>query len=81
MIDELKDNYISYNTYQMNKVINVLTIISAVFMPMTLVAAIYGMNFENMPELKWESGYYLALALMLLIGICMLGFFKYKKWI
>lgn len=81
MIDELKDNYISYKTYQMNKVINVLTIISAIFLPMTLVAAIYGMNFQNMPELKWEFGYYISLGLMLLISIVMLGFFKYKKWI
>ncbi len=80
MIDELKDNYISYNTYQMNKVINVLTILSAIFMPLTLVAAIYGMNFENMPELKWQYGYYMSLGLMLIIGTAMLGFFKYKKW-
>src|SRR5699024_5818816 len=54
MIDEIKDNYISYNTYRMNKIINVLTIISAIFLPLTLITGIYGMNFENMPELSWN---------------------------
>ena len=80
MIDELKDNYISYNTYRMNKIISVLTLISAVFLPLTLITGIYGMNFEIMPELKWDIGYYLSLALMLVISTAMLGFFKYKGW-
>ncbi|AKG74908.1 CorA family divalent cation transporter [Salinicoccus halodurans] len=80
MIDELKDNYISYNTFRMNRIINVLTIISAIFLPLTLITGIYGMNFETMPELKWELGYYMSLGLMLLISISMIGFFKYKSW-
>ena len=80
MVDELKDNYISYNTYRMNKIISVLTLISAVFLPLTLITGIYGMNFDIMPELKWDIGYYLSLALMLIISVSMLGFFKYKGW-
>lgn len=80
MIDELKDNYISFNTYRMNKIINVLTIISAIFLPLTLITGIYGMNFEHMPELGWEPGYYMTLGLMVLISIGMIGFFKYKNW-
>lgn len=81
MIDELKDNYMSYNTYRMNAIIKALTIISAIFLPLTLITGIYGMNFKNMPELSWNYGYYMALGLMLLIVISMLGFFKYQKWI
>lgn len=80
MIDEMKNNYISYNTYRMNKIINVLTIISAIFLPLTLITGIYGMNFENMPELGWGPGYFVTLGVMLLISISMLSFFKYKGW-
>lgn len=80
MIDEMKDNYISYNTYRMNKIINVLTIISAIFLPLTLITGIYGMNFENMPELGWGPAYFVTLGFMLVISIGMIGFFKYKDW-
>ena len=80
MIDEIKENYISYNSYQMNRVINVLTIISAIFLPLTLITGIYGMNFKFMPELNLQFGYFITLGLMLLISIGMLAFFKYKRW-
>lgn len=80
MIDEMKDNYISYNTFRMNKIINVLTIISAVFLPLTLITGIYGMNFENMPELSWPPAYFVTLGAMIIISIAMLGYFKYKDW-
>lgn len=80
MIDEMKDNYISYNTYRMNKIINVLTIISAIFLPLTLISGIYGMNFKNMPELDWAAGYYITLGVMLLISVGMISYFKYKRW-
>ena len=80
MIDEMIDNYISYNTFRMNKIINVLTIISAVFLPLTLITGIYGMNFENMPELSWPPAYFVTLGAMIIISIAMLGYFKYKDW-
>lgn len=80
MIDAMKDNYISYNTYRMNKIINVLTIISAIFLPLTLITGIYGMNFENMPELGWGPAYFVTLGVMLMIGAGMLLYFKYKGW-
>ena len=80
MIDEMKDNYLSYNTYRMNKIINVLTIISAIFLPLMLITGIYGMNFENMPELSWNYGYYVSLAVMATVSIAMIIFFKYKGW-
>lgn len=80
MIDEMKDNYISYNTFRMNKIINVLTIISAVFLPLTLITGIYGMNFKNMPELSWPPAYFVTLGAMIIISVAMLGYFKYKDW-
>ena len=80
MVDEIKENYTSYNTYQMNKVINILTIISAIFLPLTLITGIYGMNFTNMPELNLPYGYFITLLIMLSISIGMIIFFKYKRW-
>jgi magnesium transporter len=59
----------------------VLTIITTIFMPLTFIVGIYGMNFEHMPELKWEWGYPLVLSVMAAIAIAMLGFFIRKKWI
>jgi len=58
-----------------------LALISTIFIPMTFIASIYGMNFEFMPELKWLSGYYFALGLMLAVGLGFLIYFKKKKWV
>ena len=60
--------------------LKILTILSAVFLPLTLIAGIYGMNFENMPELGVRYAYYLILGFMALVGIGMLGFFYKKGW-
>lgn len=59
-----------------NKVLHLLTLVSAIFMPLTLIAGIYGMNFVNMPELHWEYGYYLTLVVMLMIALGFLYFLK-----
>ena len=60
--------------------LKILTILSAVFLPLTLIAGIYGMNFEHMPELGVRHGYYVVLGFMALVGIGMLGFFYRKGW-
>ncbi len=65
----------------MNEIMKVLTIFAAIFIPLTFVAGIYGMNFENMPELKLSYGYFTALGVMGSIGIGMLFYFKKKGWI
>lgn len=80
MTNEIRDNYSSYTSYKMNSVMQVLTLVSVVFLPLTLVTGIYGMNFTNMPELKWHYGYYIVLSLMLLISIACIIYFKRKKW-
>ena len=73
----LNENNIVNNT---NKVMKILTIIATIFIPLTFVAGIYGMNFKNMPELEWEYGYQFAIGLMIFIGLVILGFMKKKNW-
>ena len=64
----------------MNQIMKTLTIVASIFIPLTFIAGIYGMNFENMPELKWENGYYSVLMLMSGIMIGLFFFFRFKKW-
>lgn len=80
MTSDIRDNYISLNSFKMNNIMKILTIYSVVFMPLTLIAGIYGMNFTNMPELEWHTGYYIVLIIMAVIAIIMLIVFKKKRW-
>lgn len=80
MTSDIRDNYISLNSFKMNNIMKILTIYSVVFMPLTLIAGIYGMNFTNMPELEWHIGYYIVLIIMAVIAIIMLIVFKKKRW-
>ena len=77
--NNLLNTYHSVSTQKSNDVMKLLTIFSAFFLPLTFIAGIYGMNFKNMPELNWEIGYFLALALMLIIAIVIYFWFKRKK--
>ncbi|MDX9880899.1 MAG: magnesium/cobalt transporter CorA [Prolixibacteraceae bacterium] len=77
----LKDFYVSRVSLNMNKVIQLLTIFSVIFMPLTFLAGIYGMNFDHMPELHTRYGYFILMGVMFLIFIGMLVFFKRKKWL
>lgn len=81
MTDEIRDNYVSYNSYKTNRVMTLLTLISAIFLPLTLITGIYGMNFDYMPELSWHYGYFIIMGIMLFISIAMLMYFKIKKWL
>ncbi|MCB9363828.1 MAG: magnesium/cobalt transporter CorA [Flavobacteriales bacterium] len=76
----LMDLYMTSVSNKMNEIMKVLTIISTIFIPITFIAGIYGMNFKYMPELNHEWGYPIALILMLAIVIVMLIFFKKRKW-
>jgi magnesium transporter len=82
----LMDIYLSSVNNKMNEVMKVLTMISTIFMPTSLIASIYGMNFDrtsawNMPELGWKYGYQFALLLMLSVAVSFLFYFKRKGWI
>ena len=81
MVSGMLDVYLSSVSNRMNEVMKVLTIIATIFIPMTFIAGIYGMNFEVMPELKWPWGYALVWCIILAIGMVMLGYFKKKKWL
>ncbi|UII54406.1 magnesium/cobalt transporter CorA [Cytobacillus spongiae] len=77
---DIRDSYLSLNAHQTNRVMKVLTVITTIFMPLTFIAGLYGMNFENMPELSWDYGYFIVLALMMIIGGWMFLWFKQKGW-
>ena len=77
---DLRDSYSSINSNRMNTNMMVLTVITSIFIPLTFVAGIYGMNFEHMPELTWEYGYFIVLGIMAGIGISMFLWFKRKGW-
>lgn len=79
--DSLLNVTIGLISSEQNKIIKIFSIVSVVFMPPTLVASIYGMNFTIMPELQWHLGYPFAIALMLLSGIMPYALFKYKGWL
>jgi magnesium transporter len=81
MVSGMLDIYLSSISNRMNAVMKVLTIIATIFIPLTFVAGIYGMNFENMPELKWRYGYFGVWFIMLIITGCMIFYFKKKKWL
>jgi magnesium transporter len=74
------DIYLSSVSNRMNEVMKVLTVIATIFIPLTFVAGVYGMNFEFMPELKWRYGYALVWGVMVAIGAGMLAFFRRKRW-
>jgi magnesium transporter len=81
LISGMLDIYLSSISYRLNEVMKVLTIISTLFIPLTFIAGVYGMNFENMPELKWEYGYFAVWGIMGIITIGMLRYFRAKKWL
>ncbi len=78
---ELIEGYISLSSHRLNRIMKVLTITAVIFMPLTLLAGIYGMNFEYMPELGFEYGYFVVLILMIAITGGLLRLFRYLKWI
>ena len=81
MMTGTMDAYLSVIANRTNEIMKVLTIFSAIMLPLTLIAGVYGMNFEHMPELKWLHGYPFALGLMLGTAVFMLGWFWYRGWI
>jgi len=75
------DIYMSSVSNKMNEVMKVLTIFAAIFIPLTFIAGIYGMNFQYMPELGWQGGYFVTLFAMLVVGVSLLFYFRRKKWL
>ena len=80
-LEYLQNTFLGLINIEQNKIIKIFTVASVVFMPPTLIASIYGMNYSFMPELKWEYGYFFALALMLCSSLLTLIIFKKKNWL
>ncbi|MDD3406617.1 MAG: magnesium/cobalt transporter CorA [Methanomicrobium sp.] len=81
MISEIRDIHLSSLSNRMNEVMKVLTIIATIFIPLTYIAGIYGMNFHYMPELEWIYGYPATIAVMIAISAGMIYYFRKRKWL
>lgn len=79
-LESASNFFFSAQTHKMNEIMKTLTIVSAIFIPLTFIVGVYGMNFENMPELRREYGYHTVMAIMFLIGIGMIVYFKKRRW-
>lgn len=80
-LEYLQDTFLGLVNIQQNKIIKIFTIVSVIFLPPTLIASMYGMNFEFMPELHWHFGYPFAILLMILCVFIILYIFRRKRWI
>ncbi|MFO0937247.1 MAG: CorA family divalent cation transporter [Gemmataceae bacterium] len=80
MVSDLMQTHLAAASNRLNEVMKLLTMFSAIILPMTLIAGIYGMNFERIPETKWEHGYEYSLGLMVLVGVVGLAYFRWKRW-
>ncbi|WP_372943207.1 magnesium transporter CorA family protein [Shewanella sp.] len=80
LVSSLINGFISVSAHKTNRVMMTLTLVTAIFLPLTVIAGIYGMNFDNMPELKWSYGYFAVLLLMALIVLLGLWWAKIKRW-
>ena len=81
MVSGMIDIYLSGLSYKMNEIMKVLTLIATIFIPLTFVVGLYGMNFKYMPEIEWEYGYYAVLVVMAVMVAVMLTYYRKKKWI
>jgi magnesium transporter len=78
---DLVDSYISLASHHLNQIMKVLTIVTAIFVPLSFLAGLYGMNFENIPELHARSGYFILLGVMGGIAVTLLALFRKKRWL
>ena len=80
-LDYLQDTFLGLVNIEQNKIIKIFTVVNVVFLPPTLIASMYGMNFDFMPELHWKLGYPFAFVLMIVFTVAILLIFKLKKWL
>lgn len=81
ILDGMNNLYYAIQGQRMNEIMKLLTIISAIFIPLTFIAGIYGMNFKNIPELETQNGYFITIGVMLLIAILSIFYFKKRGWL
>ncbi len=81
VLASLHDTYLSSLSHRMNEIMKVLTIISTIFIPLTFIVGVYGMNFKTMPELEWRPGYYVVWGVMVAIGAGLFAYFRRRRWL
>ena len=80
-LDYLQDTFLGLVNIEQNKIIKIFTVVNVIFLPPTLIASMYGMNFTNMPELDWKFGYPFSIGLMIVFTVIVLLIFRMKKWL
>ncbi len=80
-LDYLQDTFLGLVNIEQNKIIKIFTVVNVIFLPPTLIASMYGMNFKNMPELDWQLGYPFSIGLMVVFTLIVLLIFRLKKWL
>ncbi|MCZ8228801.1 magnesium/cobalt transporter CorA [Flavobacterium sp.] len=80
LLESASNFFFTTQSHKMNEIMKTLTIVSAIFIPLTFIVGVYGMNFDNIPELHYQNGYFYVLLLMLAIGIAMVVYFKKRRW-
>ena len=80
-LDYLQDTFLGLVNIEQNKIIKIFTVVNVIFLPPTLIASMYGMNFKNMPELDWTFGYPFSIVLMIVFTLIVLAIFRLKKWL
>lgn len=80
-LDYLQDTFLGLVNIEQNKIIKIFTVVNVIFLPPTLIASMYGMNFDFMPELHWQYGYPFSLGLMIVFTLIVLLIFRLKKWL
>ncbi|MFY0989740.1 magnesium transporter CorA family protein [Halomonas sp. C05BenzN] len=78
---DLVDGYLSISSHQLNTTMRILTVMMSIFVPLTFIAGVYGMNFEHMPELGYRHAYFIVLVVMLALGVGLLWVFRRRKWL
>jgi magnesium transporter len=81
ILDSLSNLYYAAQGQRMNEIMKVLTVVSSIFIPLTFIVGIYGMNFKNMPELEKPNGYYTVLGVMVFISISLIAYFLKRGWL
>ncbi len=80
-LESASNLFFSIQSHRMNQVMKILTVVSSIFIPLSFLVGVYGMNFDNMPELQWRWGYFVLIGVMLTLIISMIIYFRKKKWI